>query len=436
MSQAKKPLFSRPFLSALMVIIPAMVLLLNVTSKEKHYSMPDIYTWKTSTGIPVTWLTLDEWRPQDNLEIRILFNHGYSNDLKLSLTDATFELLLRDTLPLSTTSINDRLKLLGATIKYKVQSNRSELAITMDGHPSLLLPSLDFLNLWLPKPDFKQRTFSNWKHPDRQQSQIKQQLLNATFDTLSNHTSTRSFNESITIEDINNSYQELKKHVSKIVFVGSVSNIEEFKQQIDSISNSFSVTAPMSNREDPTQTMSLQANEGLNLVESYAAVAIPQLSQPKEWFTLQFWATYLLKEIHSDNIANHVELHIEASQPAPWIWWRIMHAPNILQSSNYPISGSDKLSYYSKTLLEQTLLEEDVFNTTVDLFQERMQQQSKQTKWWANIASNVSSGNEQALQNWINTYSLQLNEFSFTVYQEELERLIQTSRLHEVQIRQ
>jgi hypothetical protein len=434
MPKTKKPLFSRPFLSALMIIIPAMVLLLNLTANEKHYVMPEIKTWTTASGVPVIWLVHDEWTARDTIEIRILFNHGYSNDSKLSLTEFTFDFLLKDTLPLSTTYINDRLKPLAASVSYKVQSNKSELAFSIDGLPSLLNPSIELLSAWLPEPSFKLRTFANRENALKSSSPQKQQLLNATFGADVNNTSKTQFYDPIQMDDIHQTYQILQQHIDKIVVVGALPDVNTIKQNLNSITHGFSaslITSPVAQ----VQTKSLQTNEGRNLLESYGGLPLPTLNQPKEWFTLQFWATYFLQEVNKENNANHVELRIEVAQPLPWIWWRIQHAPPILQSpqTNPPL---DDGTFYSKLLLDNMIPNADEFETTVELFQERMLQQSKQTIWWANIATQVTQGNTRQLESWINNYTHDLNNFSYKIYQQELVNLIKLNQLHEVQIRQ
>ncbi len=431
MSKTRKPLFSRPFLSALMIIIPAMVLLLNLTAQDKEYPAPEIRTWTTESGVPVIWLNQYEWTSHDGLQMRILFNHGYSNDDKLSLTESTFDLLLRDTLPLSTTQINERLTPLAAKVNYKLQSNKSELAITIDNRHQLLQPSLDFLMEWLPAPTFKSRTFANWKNTHQEQSLKKAQLISAIYGDSVNDT---AFYEPIQLDDIRNSYQQLTQQVNSIIIVGALNKVEDMQRFTNNISANFNAV-----NNTPSKTAnaepSLQKAEGESLIESYGGLAIAPLTQPKEWFSLQFWATHFLQAVNDENPAHHVELHIEAAQPSPWIWWRIMHAPNVLQSENSEKDSSTE-QYYSRPLLQQLTVDEDEFDDTLEIFQQRTLLQATRTEWWANIASQVVQSDTEQLQNWINQYGLELSEFSYDIYQQQRNSLLQIDQLHEVQVHQ
>ena len=431
MSESPQPLFSRPFLAALMVIIPLLVLLLNLSAAKVAYPVPSITTWQTSSGISVTWLTQDDWQSGQALELRLLFDQGYTHDSTQHLTDSTFALLLKDTLPLRTTGINQRFQPLGAKASYRLDADSSELAITLNSHPDLLAPSLALLTEWLPNPHFKERTFAKWQQSIRQDKDFTQQLLTSLYPQPPTDLAPNS--QAIRLNDIQQHYQALSQQLRAITIAGPLTDVEGFKQTLDRLTQSFSASRQQADFAF-TMNPALQTNEGDTLRDSYAAIALAPVSTPAAWLSLQLWQKQFGAYLNADNNANHLQLTLELTPQRQWLWWRIKHAPQILLSDQAQQTPQDH--YYSRPLMTNFTLQAELFEPLFEKFTQQLAIASHTPAWWADIASQVTHGDTPALQQWVNTYSDALNSFTLATYKTHINALLQPQSIQEVQIRQ
>ena len=442
MKKSDKPLFSKPVLAGLMIFISIMVMVLNLTAPPAKYPKVDSEQWQTENQIPITWINQARWQGTNKLELRIRFSHGRDQDKKLGLTDALFSLLMLDTLPLSTSSINQRLADVTTQLSYHVGNVESELAITLNSEANYLNASMDTLIPWFNQPQFKARTFLNW-----QQSHVpyylsnKAQLEQALFPKNSLQPLDGVLDEySLSLEDIKQHYQVLLSSIDKITLVGDLADPSLMQAYLADLTQGTTFQASPVEQTIATK-VSLQTQTGEQLIQSHGAFAFNPIRSAQDWISLQIWLPYYLSQLKHASNPSYVQLHFESSPIQQWAWWSIEHQQSVLQSK--PKLGQEKYrqdEYFSRSVLEQALssMSEEDFDAALERFQEKLASYVLAPSWWARLASQETStqADHLSLQGWNDTYAEAIYDLSFKDFNASIRRLVISSSLQELQQRQ
>jgi len=443
MKKSDKPLFSKPVLAGLMIFISLMVLVLNLTAPPSKYPEAHIEYWQTDKQIPITWVYQNTWQGTNKLELRIRFNHGRKDDSKLGLTDAVFSLLMLDTLPLSTSSINQRLSDVTTQLTYHVSNEESELAITLNSEPNFLSASMEILIPWFNNPDFKNRTFHNW-----QQGHIpyylsnKAQLEQKLFPQANNLPLDGVLDEySLTLQDIQQHYQTLLGQIDKITLAGNINGVQEMQTYLAQLTKNaaYSETpAPM----NIAPRIGLQTQVGPQLLQSHGAFAFNQVNNAKEWISLQLWLPYYLSQLKQASAPSYVQLHFESSPQQKWAWWSIQHEQSPLLDASKPEAKYRQDEYFSRSVLDESItsFNQNAFEQSLTRYQEKLANYTQSPSWWARMASQETLALEEqeglTVGQWNETYGEAVKDLSFKEFNANIRRLIMTSSLQELQQRQ
>lgn len=435
MTTSNQALFSRPVLAALMVLITLLVWVLNATAPTPRYAQPTVTQWTTQSMIPVTWLDQEIWQGTNKLEIRLRFNHGRADDLNQGLTDALFALLLLDTLPLSTASINKRLESTTATVDFHVSEDDSELAITLNSDQPFLDSSLAIITSWLASPVFKERTFARWQQSDSSYYlSPKAQLSQHLYPTVDNSPLDSVMEEySLSLENVKQHYQSLKHKIDKITLVGHIAKPDEFKQHLDTLSENFKATESDKNIHSAAQ-IALHTQEGSLLKQSHGAFAIKELETVNDWISLQIWLHHLLIQINEHPATEYSQLHLERSHLRQWVWWSTQHKTP--QESDRAIVQD---SYAARELLEMSLtsMTNDQFESALTALQEKIAQLSLSPTWWARIASQETPTTQPLdLTTWLESYATNFESINYQEYKDSLQRIVLLNSYQEIQVRE
>lgn len=441
--RTNQALFSTPVLAALMILITLLVWVLNATAPAPRFPTPSIETWQTNSGIPVTWLNQDSWKSTNTIEIRLLLNHGRADDVRQGLTDATFDLLLLDTLSLSTSSINQRLEPLGAKVDYRVNEDDSELALTLNGNSQYLNPSMDLLSTWLNGPTFKPRTFARWQQNDNSYYLSPEgQLYQYLYPVLDVSTLGNVMEEySLSLQDIEQHYQQLINRVSKVVVVGNIANKIDFQQQLDAFTKSFKI-AENKHIVTPATQIALHTQDGKTLLNSYGAVAINHINNIDDWISLQIWLSYLFSQLNQAPETGYVQMHIQKSHLRQWAWWGVQYPQTLTdtnkQNSSESMPTIKQDTYATKKYLAESLtkITKSEFEAILKSLKETIATQTESPSWWARIASQETSEQQPlTLETWLKNYATTLNEIDFNQYQKSIEKMVLQDSYQEIQMR-
>ncbi|TBR41532.1 hypothetical protein CBF23_009455 [Marinomonas agarivorans] len=456
MTTSDQALFSRPVLAILMVVVTLLIWILNATAPESRFSQPIMNQWQTPSKIPVTWLDQSIWQGTNKLEVRIRFNHGRSDDVKLGLTDALFSLLLLDTLPLSTSSINKRLESTTAKVNYHVSEDNSELAITLNTDSPYLNSSLSILTSWLATPIFKQRTFINWQKTDNSSLQMeKRQLVQHLFPVTSQPTMSQTLSQNkngshiIGLGDINAHYQFIQNKVDKVTLVGHIPEPDALKAQLNTLLMPFH---PSSEDRHITvaKNTALHTQIGETLTQSHGAIAFDDLEQVTDWISLQIWLRHLASKLHNSPITAYSQLHLERSNLRQWAWWSTQHEQTLLQDDILIESKVDDKDepkkhavkqdrYAAKDILETSLhsITAAEFDHLLEGLKDRIARQSKSPTWWARIASQETPDQQPLnVTRWLENYAAELESMNLEKYQQSIQKIVLVDSYQEIQIRE
>jgi hypothetical protein len=444
MKKSDKPLFSKPVLAGLMIFISLMVLVLNLTAPPSKYPKAQLVKWQTANQLPITWINQANWQGSNKLELRIRFSHGRKQDKKLGLTDALFALLMLDTLPLSTSPINQRLADVTTQLSYHVNNQESELAITLNSETSYLNASMAILIPWFHQPNFKNRTFQNWQqsHTPYYLSN-KAQLEQALFPEDNRQPLDGVLDEySLNLQDIKQHYQLLLNSIDQITIVGNLSDTTQVQSYLTQLTQNttFSPTLP---KPFIVNKNSLQTQVGDQLIQSHGAFAFDTVTTAKDWISLQIWLPYYLSKLKKASTPSYVQLHLESSPQMQWAWWSIQHEQSVLQNADQPGSHQNKQDeYFSKAILRQSInhLSQDSFEQALVRYQDKLANYVLSPSWWARMASQETLGESNnlglSLEQWNDTYAEAVYDLSFDDFNDSIERLVLTSSLQELQQRQ
>jgi len=443
MKKSDQPLFSKPVLAGLMIFISLMVLVLNLTAPPSKYPKALLENWQTDNQIPMIWINQENWQGSNKLELRIRFSHGRKQDKKLGLTDAVFALLMLDTLPLSTSPINQRLADVTTRLAYHVNNQESELAITLNSEARYLDASMAILIPWFNQPNFKNRSFQNWQQSHNPYYlSNKAQLEQALFPKANSQPLDGVLDEySLNLQDIKQHYQNLLSSIDQIIIVGDLSDPSRIKGYVSQLTQdtTYSATLP---KPFIANKNSLQTEVGEQLIQSHGAFAFDTISTAKDWISLQIWLPYYLSKLKKASDPSYVQLHLESSPQMQWTWWSIQHEQSVLQSADQLANQNNKQDeYFSQSILAQSInhLSKDSFEKALIRYQDRLANQVLSPSWWARMASQETLsdiGNTGlSLEQWNNNYAEAVNDLSYNDFNASIARLVLSSSLQELQQR-
>lgn len=447
MKKSDKPLFSKPVLAGLMIFISLMVLVLNITAPPSKYPPVQIEYWQTENQIPITWINQASWQGSNKLELRIRFSHGRQQDQKLGLTDALFALLMLDTLPLSTSPINQRLADVTTKLSYHVNDQESELAITLNSEASYLDASMETLIPWFNEPQFKPRTFLKWQQSHTPyylsyKAQLEQALLPQVKLPLDGVLDEYS----LSLQDIKQHYRLLLNSIDQITLVGDLTDTSRIQAHLAKLTKN---TQYIASQPSPyiADKISLQTQTGPELSQSHGAVAFNAFASAKDWISLQIWLPYYLSQLKQASNPSYVQLHLESSPQIQWAWWSIHHQQSLLQkTADTQLSKYKQDDYFSKQVLSKAIksLSEEKFELALTRYQEKLIHLVQSPSWWARMASQETKSDqvmvEQAktglnLKQWNESYAHAIQDLSYDDFNDSIKRLVITSSLQELQQR-
>jgi hypothetical protein len=399
---------------------------------------PHIETWTTTSGIPVIWLKQEQWKNSNKLEIRFSFR---SVTTDTTLIQTTLAMLMSDSLPLSTASINQRLTPLAARASSYYDHENQTIGLTLSNEPKYLIPTLTLVSNWLKNPDFKHRTFDNWQRQHQSNLPAKHQLEQVLF-LDKNKQKDISKMANVSLEQVSNYYHSLKTSAASIFIVGEMS--PDAKQTVQGAINlisqdyRLSKTSAESILYEPLSTV-IQKNEG-DLWQTRSAMALMPVSSVKEWISLQFWGADLVSTLNKQQHIDFVQLALTLSPQRPWAWWNIQYGDKETAVSNEP-SGEKNRFINAKSLIfvEQvpSVKDEKAFQTRLDTFKQQLEQQTLSPTWWSSIATQVTHEDGQlTLEQFANSYQEAMDSFSMEDYQTALKHLLKPSSYQEIQVYQ
>jgi hypothetical protein len=435
MPDNNKPLFSRPVLAAVMLICTLAIWLLNLTAPNSKLPTPQVETWATTSGIPVIWLKQAQWQDSDKLEIRFAFNAASTNS---TLMQTTLAMLMSDSLPLSTASINQRLTPLAARASSYYDHERQVIGITLSSEERYLVPTLSLLTNWLQAPDFKRRTFANWQRQQQANPPIQHELEQVLFFDKT-HPQDETNTSTISLTQVADYYQSLKFSATAIYIVGDIPPTSKplIQNAIDTISQDYRLATTSTNitQYAPLST-TIQQNEG-ELWQTRSAIALAPIMSVKDWISLQIWGTDLVTTLNQQPHINFVQLELTLSPQRPWAWWNIQYGNDLTKASSETIDQAKRfINAKSLVFIEQvpSANESKTFHSLLDQFKQQLEQQTLSPTWWSDIATKVTDKNGPlTLEEFADHYQDAVDNFTIEEYQSALKNLLKPSSYQEIQ---
>lgn len=441
MPDNNKPLFSRPVLAIVMLLCTLAIWALHSTTPSSKLPSPNIETWTTTSNIPVVWLKQTDWQNGDKLEIRFTFQSPSENN---ALVQTTLAMLMSDSLPLSTASINQRLAPLAARASSYYNDESQVIGLTLSSQPQYLIPSLSLINNWLIQPDFKQRTFNAWQ---RQQKNTRHAQPDFERTLLSTPTSKQhnSATTDLSLNQISSFYQNLQTFAGTIYVVGALS--AEAKQTVEkalnTISQNFqlpqSVTKSDQSIETSVKNSSIvRATEGQYLWQTQSAITLTPMSSIQEWLSLQIWGADLVSTLNKQETIDFVQLAMTLSQYKPRVSWKIQYASHLIEQAQNDGSKNimDAISFTSINKVPSANNEE-AFQLLFDSFKVQLEQQVQSPTWWSYMATQVAHENsELTIEEFVNGYKEAVDTFTINDYQMALKHLLMLPSYQEIQVYQ
>lgn len=438
MSDNSKPLFSRPVLAAIMLFCTLAIWLLNLTALNSKLPSPKIEKWTTTSGIPVVWLKQAEWQDSNKLEIRFSFRSVTTN---ITLIQTTLAMLMSDSLPLSTASINQRLAPLAASANSYYDHENQTIGLTLSNEPQYLTPTLSLVTNWLRQPDFKPRTFDVWQNQHQAHPPVQHELEAVLFFDKTNNQS-NEFKTEVSLKQVTDYYQSLKSSAATVFIVGDMSPAT--KQIVEEAINTISQDYELSRASAETiryesVSSTIQQNEG-ELWQTRSAIALMPVSSIKEWISLQIWGADLVSTLNQQQHIDFVQLAFTLSPQRPWAWWNIQYRDSVTEAENEPIDDASRfMSAKSLVFVEQvpSVNDEKTFETLLDNFKQQLEQQTLSPTWWSYIATQVThEDGELTVEQFAKGYKEAVDSFTLEDYQTALQRLLKPSSYQEIQVYQ
>ncbi len=444
MSDNSKPLFSRPVLALVMLLCTLAIWMLTLTAPSADLPTPEIENWQTQSGVPVVWLKQKEWDKGDKLEIRFVF---HTTNAEKSLNQATFAMLMSDSLPLSTATINQRLAPLAASVSSDTKHDQATLGLTVSNQSQYLMPTLTRVATWLQQPEFKQRTFERWQRQSDNSSILQKSIEDQLFTNKNLDTK----HASITLNKVIEHHQSLLSSLSTIYIFGGLP--EQAKPAIDAMLNAVSQHSITKEQPDePTEnqlsTRHISSNLANNttldtnqtppsiLWQSRSAVALSPLTSVQDWMTLQIWGSDLVSTLNKQTHIDFTQLALTLPSKQPWAGWNIQYATHLVPQET---EQEEKLTAESFVFADNlpSIKDKKRFETLFDTLVEQLEQQALSPTWWSYIATQVTQENSPlSLEDFAKSYKEAVDTFSLESYQTALNRLLLPSSYQEFQVYQ
>ena len=442
-----KPLFSRPVLAMVMLFCTLGIWLLSLTAPSSKLPTPTIETWRTDSGIPVTWLNQADWENGDKLEIRFVFQSSIES---LALSRATLAMLMSNSLPLSTASINQRLAPLAAHASSYYDHENQVIGLTLSNQSQYLTPTLSLITNWLKQPDFKQRTFDRWQRQTNSSSSLAPEIESLLLkDKNANRQQpakkSKITTPSISLDQIESHYQALKSSSIAIYVIGDMPSTVKTAvgKSLDIISQNYHLANTINEREYhlPTdETIEVNKQEQNALWQSQSAIALTPLSTATEWISLQIWGADLVSSLNKQPSIDFVQLNLTLSAKRPWVKWHTQYASHL-------VSAEDKQSktHKSQETIKHLVLTESIpsfndkkaFAALLNTFKVQLEQQAQSPTWWSYIATQITHENTPlTLSEFANNYKEAIDTFTIEEYQRSLKHLLKPSTYQEIQVYQ
>ncbi|TDO97584.1 hypothetical protein [Marinomonas balearica] len=420
MFDRNKPLFSRPVLAAIMVFATLGIWLLNLISSDVKLPSPDVTSWETESGIPVNWINMDPWGNGNKIIVKFVFEAEQTEN---RLTEATFDLLMGNSLPISQSTINQRLSPLSAKASSYVTPLQQTLQLTLNSEGNYLTPSLSVIENWLQHATFKPRSLVSWQKRHSDIKSDEQKLLDMLL--ISNGTPT----DEISLDAINAYYTVIQQSTSHISIVGHLDKTSQttLKRFLNTLSGHFKPRATSSIIPHIQPSSQLQFGEG-HLHDSHSMLAVLQPASVQDWATYLIWARDAVARANNHAEINFMQWHLSLTTMPSYVWWSQQYASTQKESAPTPDHWMDyqDLQSYSdgqhfKLLKEQLLTQLKSRTLTPD--------------WWAYISTQITHPNSSlALETFIENYSDALNSFTIEDYRNRLETLIDLNSYQEIQV--
>lgn len=438
MSDDSKPLFSRPVLAAVMLFCSLAIWLLNLTAPSSTLPTPQIEKWTTTSGIPVVWLKQAEWQDSNKLELRFAFRSVTTN---IKLIQTTLAMLMSDSLPLSTASINQRLAPLAASANSYYDHENQTIGLTLSNEPKYLKPTLSLATNWLRQPDFKPRTFDTWQIQHQANPPVQHELENVLFfDSVNNQNYDTM--AAVSLKQVSDYYQSLKSSAAAIFIVGEMT--PEAKQTVENAINTISQEYQLSNASAEaihyeSISSTIQQNEG-ELWQTRSAIALMPVSSIKEWISLQIWGADLVSTLNQQQHIDFVQLAFTLSPQRPWAWWNIQYANSITENVSEPNNPpSQFMSAKSLVFFEQipSVNDSKTFDELLATFKQQLEPQTLSPTWWSYIATQVThEDGALTVEQFAQGYKEAVDSFNIDDYQTALQHLLKPSSYQEIQVYQ
>lgn len=430
MPEQSKPLFSRPVLAAIMLLSTLGIWALNLTAPSQQLPKPSITTWHTHTDIPVTWLTTSEWAAGNKVELSFIFQ---APSASAQLTHLTLAMLMSDSLPLSTATINQRLSPLAAKASANFDHQRQILGLTFSNESQYLEPTLTFVNHWLKQPSFKARTFANKQQRTSLELQTQSALTHALFaDSISPSDSP------IDLSQVSEYYQTMKQNLVAISVVGALneSSLAQLKSHLDTITQTFQRAVPTPQTRH-WQTSTTQKRGTGELWQTSSALALQPLRSTQDWVSLQLWGGDLVKQLNQQNNMDFVQLNLSLTPNYPWAWWSIQYQQALLVAEQQAPASEFKADSFVQLEKIPSVNDQAYFNALFDTFKEQLSAQAMSPTWWNHIATQVVQPyGPFDLQSFAEQLPDTMDNLTRSTYKERLESLFVPSSYQEIQVYQ
>ncbi len=430
MPEQSKPLFSRPVLAAIMLLSTLGIWALNLTAPSQQLPTPSITQWHTDSGIPVTWLTTSQWQEGNKLELSFIFQAPSDS---AQLTHLTLAMLMSDSLPLSTATINQRLSPLAAKASANFDSERQILGLTFSNENQYLEPTLSFVQQWLSEPSFKQRTFANKQQRTPIELNTQAALTKALFETPTDHDDTR-----ISLSQVSEYYQTLKQNLVAISLVGPLDDhaLSQIQNHLNKITQGFQLP------ETPFQPLALQARHteqvgNGQLWQTSSALALQPLNSTQDWVSLQLWGGDQVRQFNQEPSMNFVQLNLSLTPQQPWAWWNIQYQQAVLVSDEEAVAGEFDAASFVQLDNLPSANDQTKFNELFDTFKQQVTSQALSPTWWNHIATQVVQPQGPFdLQTFADQLPDTIDNLTRGTYKERLESLFVPSSYQEIQVYQ
>lgn len=439
MSDSNKPLFSRPVLAAIMLFCTLAIWLLNLTATSSTtLPTPKVETWTTTSGVPVIWLKQEAWENSNKVEIRFAFRSVTTNT---ALIEMTLAMLMSDSLPLSTASINQRLSPLAASANSYYDHENQVIGLTLNNETDYLLPSLSLVTKWLKSPDFKRRTFDHWQAQRPLSQGARHELEDALFfDSTAENVSLNRIPTSL--EHIIEYYESLKNSAVAIYVVGDLTleAQQSIQAALNAISQDFQIAkGPAEQIQHEPFSSTIQQSEG-ELWQTRSAIALKPVTTIKEWMSLQIWGADLVSTLNQQQHIDFVQLALTLSPTNPWAWWSTQYSNNPIIA---PTASNKKtnqiINAKSLVLIEQvpSIQHEETFHSLLDAFKKQLETQALSPAWWSYIATQITHLDSQlTLDQFAKNYQEAVSSFTAEDYHKALSQLLIPSSYQEIQVYQ